>query len=162
MPKSNMTNIILFILIAVTCVFLYRNAQATKAQAANNIAAEQTFLAANRQVENVMETPSGLQYLLLSEGNGTTHPAATSTVNVHYHGTLIDGTTFDSSVKRGEPISFGLNQVIPGWTEGLQLMKEGDKMRFFIPHKLAYGNRSVGKIPPASLLIFDVELLAIN
>ena len=81
---------------------------------------------------------------------------------MHYHGTLIDGTVFDSSVDRGKPISFGLNQVIPGWTEGVQLMVEGDKFRFYIPSSLAYGDQATGKIPAGSLLIFDVELIAIN
>jgi len=91
-----------------------------------------------------------------------THPIATDRVKVHYHGTLIDGTVFDSSVDRGEPISFALNRVIAGWTEGLQLMVEGEKTRFFIPSTLAYGNRRAGKIQPGSTLIFDVELIGIN
>ncbi|MGL6147952.1 MAG: FKBP-type peptidyl-prolyl cis-trans isomerase, partial [Plesiomonas sp.] len=86
----------------------------------------------------------------------------TDTVSVHYHGTLIDGTVFDSSVQRGEPISFPLNRVIAGWTEGVPLMVEGEKVRFFIPSNLAYGNRAMGKIPAGSTLIFDVELLKIN
>jgi len=107
-------------------------------------------------------TTSGLQYTVLQAGTGATHPNATDRVKVHYHGTLIDGTVFDSSVDRGEPISFGLNQVIAGWTEGLQLMVEGEKTRLFIPSELAYGNRSAGKIKPGSTLIFDVELLGIN
>ncbi len=89
-------------------------------------------------------------------------PLATDEVEVHYHGTMIDGTVFDSSVDRGEPISFPLNGVIPGWTEGLQLMKVGDKFRFFIPSELAYGAAGAGSIPPYSTLIFDVELLGIN
>jgi FKBP-type peptidyl-prolyl cis-trans isomerase len=89
-------------------------------------------------------------------------PLATDEVEVHYHGTMIDGSVFDSSVDRGEPISFPLNGVIPGWTEGLQLMKVGDKYRFFIPSELAYGAQGAGPIPPYSALIFDVELLGIN
>ncbi|WP_409440406.1 FKBP-type peptidyl-prolyl cis-trans isomerase [Psychromonas sp. GE-S-Ul-11] len=127
-----------------------------------NIQKGQGFLAENATKEGVVSTDSGLQYLVLEKGEGTEHPTAKSKVKVHYHGTLIDGTVFDSSVERGEPISFGLNQVIPGWTEGVQLMVEGDKFRFFIPSRLAYGNRSAGKIPAGSLLIFDVELLKIN
>jgi peptidylprolyl isomerase len=89
-------------------------------------------------------------------------PKASDSVTVHYHGTLLDGTVFDSSVDRGQSIVFGLNQVIPGWTEGVQLMSVGDKYRFFIPSQLAYGNRSAGKIEGGSVLIFDVELLKIN
>lgn len=92
----------------------------------------------------------------------TFHPTARDKVRVHYHGTLLDGTVFDSSVDRNQPISFGLNQVIKGWTEGVQLMVVGEKTRFFIPANLAYGNRSAGKIQPGSTLIFDVELLGIN
>jgi peptidylprolyl isomerase len=90
------------------------------------------------------------------------HPSASSSVKVHYHGLLLDGSVFDSSVERGEPISFPLNQVIKGWTEGVQLMVVGDKFKFFIPSELAYGNRSTGKITAGSLLIFEVELLEIN
>ena len=101
-----------------------------------------------------------MEHKALTKGEGTVHPTANSNVKVHYHGTLIDGTVFDSSVDRGEPISFGLNQVIAGWTEGLQLMVEGDKFRFYIPSSLAYGNRSTGGIPAGSLLIFEVQLLA--
>ena len=157
-----MVNYILIAIIIVMCVLFFKNSQQNTEQAAENIVKEQRFLAENREQEGVMETPSGLQYMLLKAGEGTHKPSASNKVKVHYHGTLIDGTVFDSSVDRGEPISFGLNQVISGWTEGLQLMSEGDKMRLFIPHKLAYGARSVGKIPAASLLIFDVELLAIQ
>ena len=108
------------------------------------------------------ETESGLQYLQLQEGTGNDHPGAKTKVLAHYHGTLIDGTIFDSSVDRGQPLDFGLNQVIRGWTEGLQLMVVGEKMRLFIPSKLAYGNRPAGSIPGGSVLIFEVELIAIN
>ena len=122
----------------------------------------QNFLEKNSEDDGVLVTESGLQYKVLQSGSGSTHPIATDRVKVHYHGTLIDGTVFDSSIDRGEPISFSLGQVIAGWTEGLQLMVEGEKTRFFIPSELAYGNRAAGKIPPGSTLIFDVELLGIN
>lgn len=106
-------------------------------------------------------TPSGLHYIVLQEGSGA-KPTATSTVKVHYTGTLTDGKVFDSSVQRGEPIEFPLNRVIPGWTEGLQLMKEGAKYKFFIPYNLAYGERAMGPIPSKSDLIFEVELLKVT
>jgi len=121
------------------------------------------FLEDNIKKEGVKVTESGLQYLVLNKGSGSIHPSATDRVKVHYHGTLIDGTVFDSSVERGKPISFGLNQVIKGWTEGLQLMVVGDRTRFFIPSRLGYGKRGAGKaIGPDMTLIFDVELLGIN
>ena len=108
-------------------------------------------------------TASGLKYQVLKQGTGTVSPKATDTVNVHYHGTLLNGTVFDSSVERGQPISFPLNAVIPGWTEGLQLMKVGDKFKFEIPPALAYGPSSPSpKIPPNSTLVFEVELLGIQ
>lgn len=119
------------------------------------------FLEANKLKEGVHVTESGLQYEVLTMGKGA-KPAATDRVKVHYHGTLIDGTVFDSSVDRGEPIVFALNQVIPGWTEGVQLMPVGSKFRFFIPQELAYGAREAGSIPPYSALIFEVELLGIE
>lgn len=120
------------------------------------------FLSKNLEANDVQTTASGLQFQVLQAGSGTVHPKATDRVKVHYHGTLIDGTVFDSSVDRGEPITFGLNQVIPGWTEGLQLMVEGEKTRLFIPSNLGYGDRGAGKIKPGSTLIFDVELIGIN
>ncbi len=113
-------------------------------------------------VENIIETASGLQYQVLAQGSGTEQPNASSRVKVHYHGSLLDGTVFDSSVDRGKPISFGLNQVISGWTEGVQLMVVGDKFKFYIPSNLGYGNEAAGKIAPGSLLIFEVELLEIQ
>lgn len=119
------------------------------------------FLTANRNQEGVKETESGLQYKVVQEGSGV-KPMATDTVNVHYHGKLINGNVFDSSVERGEPISFPLNQVIQGWTEGLQLMTVGSKYTFFIPADLAYGDSPVGTIPAGSTLVFDVELLGVN
>ena len=119
------------------------------------------FLTENALKEGVKVTESGLQYEVLKMGRGK-KPAATDRVKVHYHGTLIDGTVFDSSVERGEPTSFGLNQVIAGWTEGLQLMPVGSKFRFYIPQELGYGSRNAGSIPPYSTLIFEVELLGIE
>ncbi|MBQ1192309.1 MAG: FKBP-type peptidyl-prolyl cis-trans isomerase [Bacteroidales bacterium] len=119
------------------------------------------FLAQNRNNLGVFETPSGLQYQVIKGAEGR-KPAATDTVHVHYHGTLLNGQVFDSSVQRGEPISFPLNQVIAGWTEGLQLMSIGSKYKFFIPSELAYGDQAVGTIPAGSTLIFEVELLDIK
>ncbi len=119
------------------------------------------FLDENKTKEGVMVTESGLQYEVIKMGKGK-KPAVTDRVQVHYHGTLIDGTVFDSSVERGEPTSFGLNQVIAGWTEGLQLMPVGSKFRFYIPQELGYGERQAGAIPPYSVLIFEVELLKIE
>jgi len=120
------------------------------------------FLAKNATRPEVKVTDSGLQYEVLKEGEGIS-PTATETVEVHYHGTLLDGTVFDSSVERGETIEFPLNRVIPGWTEGVQLMKPGAKYRFYIPFDLAYGPRgSAPKIPPYAALIFDVELFKVK
>lgn len=125
---------------------------------------QRQFLVDNAANEGVMTTASGLQYMVLeSSDSDAPSPVETDTVNVHYHGTLIDGTVFDSSVERGESISFPLNGVIPGWTEGLQLMQVGDKYRFFIPSELAYGENGAGQvIGPNATLIFDVELLGIE
>lgn len=128
-----------------------RQAAAAKAEGEN-------FLAENAKKEGVVTLPSGLQYQVLREGNGK-KPAATDVVECDYEGTLINGQVFDSSYRRGERATFGLNQVIAGWTEGLQLMQEGAKYRFFIPYNLAYGERGAGQaIPPYAALIFDVEL----
>ncbi len=134
-----------------------------KAAAAKNTKDGEAYLAANAKKEGVKSTASGLQYKVLKSGTGKASPKASDKVKVHYHGTLIDGSVFDSSVERGEPISFPLDGVIPGWTEGVQLMKEGDKFQFVIPGKLAYGEQSPSeKIGPNSTLIFEVELLAIE
>lgn len=123
--------------------------------------AGETFLADNATKEGVVVLPSGLQYLVLEEGNGK-KPAATDQVKCHYEGRLIDGTVFDSSYRRGEPATFPLNGVIAGWTEGLQLMGEGAKHRLFIPYNMAYGTRGAGaSIPPYAALVFDVELIEV-
>ena len=119
------------------------------------------FLAENAKRSEVTVTESGLQYEVLQEAEGE-KPAAADTVTVHYHGTLIDGTVFDSSVDRGEQISFALNRVIPGWTEGLQYMSKGSKYKFYIPSELGYGARAAGSIPAHSALIFEVELFDIQ
>ena len=154
---------IIVVIVAVVLIFLFvRNSASTKKAAGENLEKGAVYLEDNSKVIGVKTTDSGLQYMVLQEGAGTEHPGATDRVKVHYHGTLIDGTVFDSSVERGEPISFGLNQVIKGWTEGLQLMVVGEKTRLFIPSELGYGNRPAGKIGPGSVLIFDVELLGIN
>jgi peptidylprolyl isomerase len=129
----------------------------------NHPAAVTPSAAGTNQFSEMKTTPSGLKYLVLKQGTGTVSPKATDTVKVHYHGTLLNGTVFDSSVQRGEPISFSLNHVIAGWTEGLQLMKVGDKFKFVIPPNLAYGDASPGAaIPPNSTLVFEVELLGIE
>lgn len=123
--------------------------------------AGEDFLAANAKEEGVVVTGSGLQYLILEDGAGNS-PTASDTVRCHYEGRLIDGTVFDSSYRRGVPAEFPLGGVISGWTEGLQLMKEGSKFRFFIPYDLAYGSRGAGgSIPPYAALIFDVELIKV-
>lgn len=153
--------IVLIAVIAALIFFMHRSNTEKKA-AAENIKIGAQFLAENQHKAGVETLPSGLQYQVLEQGTGTEHPTATSTVTVNYEGKLINGTVFDSSYARNEPATFPLNQVIKGWTEGLQLMTVGEKVRFFIPSDLAYGNRSVGKIPAGSLLIFDVELLNIK
>ena len=133
--------------------------QAVAKAAENNKKAGAEFLAENAKKEGVKVTASGLQYRVITEGSGN-KPAATSKVKVHYTGKLTDGTVFDSSVQRGEPIDFALNQVIAGWTEGVQLMTPGSKYEFFIPSDLAYGDRGAGNaIPPGATLIFEVERL---
>lgn len=137
-------------------------AQKKNDQAAqSNIEAGKAFLAENGKKDGVISTLSGLQYQVIEEGEGES-PTAESVVRVHYEGSLLDGMIFDSSFKRGEPVEFPLNQVIAGWTEGVQLMKKGAKYRFFIPSSLAYGPRGAGElIGPNATLIFDVELLDI-
>ena len=135
-------------------------AQRAEAGKAHKEAGEK-YLAENAKKDGVITLPSGLQYQVLKEGNGK-KPTAKDTVMCHYEGFLIDGTVFDSSVQRGEPATFPLQQVIAGWTEGLQLMQEGAKYRFFIPYRLAYGEGGAGQmIPPFATLIFDVELIQV-
>lgn len=135
---------------------------AGEAKFGQNKEAGEAFLNENKTKEGIHTTATGLQYEILIEGNGN-KPAATDSVTVHYHGTLIDGTVFDSSVMRGQPATFGVHQVIPGWTEALQLMNQGAKFRLYIPQDLAYGANPHpgGPIKPYSALIFDVELLEI-
>ncbi|MEM0912391.1 MAG: FKBP-type peptidyl-prolyl cis-trans isomerase [Pseudomonadota bacterium] len=125
-----------------------------------NLEAGRAFLTENATKEGIVVTDSGLQYEVLDEGEGAS-PNASDVVKVHYEGTLLDGTVFDSSYERGEPIEFALNQVIPGWTEGVQLMKEGGKFKLYIPSELAYGPRATGSITPNSTLTFVVELLEV-
>ncbi|MBR1499243.1 MAG: FKBP-type peptidyl-prolyl cis-trans isomerase [Bacteroidaceae bacterium] len=132
-----------------------------KQEAQQAIAVGKAYLDENAKKAGVTVTKSGLQYEVLTEGSGKS-PKATDTVRCHYEGRLLDGTVFDSSYRRGTPADFGLNQVIPGWTEGVQLMKEGAKFRFTIPYLLAYGEQGAGSsIPPFSTLIFDVELIKV-
>lgn len=136
------------------------NLQKKAAEAA--MATAKAFLDENKMKEGVKTTESGLQYKVLKEGEGAS-PKADDEVTVHYTGKLLDGTVFDSSVSRGEPATFPLNRVIPGWTEGVQLMKEGSKYEFFIPSELAYGAQGIpNAIPPHSTLIFEVELIKVN
>jgi len=156
--------IIIFITIVLIGYYFMRNSGGAKPEeiAANKEAGAE-FMQTNKAADGVKTTNSGLQYRVLQEGTGTKHPLATDRVKVHYEGKLLDGTVFDSSVARGEPISFALNQVIKGWTEGVQLMVVGEKTRLFIPAELAYGDKGAGgDIPGGSTLIFDVELLGIN
>ncbi|PSV44491.1 FKBP-type peptidyl-prolyl cis-trans isomerase [Photobacterium indicum] len=157
-----MFKIIVTIALIGLVIFFVQRSYSNKQAAGENIRIGQEFLAENKLKDGVKTTNSGLQYLVLQEGTGTEHPKASDKVTVHYHGTLINGSVFDSSVDRGKTISFGLNQVIKGWTEGVQLMVVGEKTRFFIPSELAYGNGGAGSIPPGSVLIFDVELFKIN
>lgn len=148
--------------VKICCALAIAAGSVTPLMAQTELEKGEAFLKENAQKEGVKTTASGLQYLVLKEGDGKS-PKATDVVKVHYKGTLIDGKEFDSSYKRGEPIEFPLNRVIPGWTEGVQLMKEGAKYQFFIPAKLAYGERGAGGvIPPNATLIFEVELIAVK
>ncbi len=138
-----------------------QRAENSKKQYLPTIEAGDAFLAKNKLKAGIKTTTSGLQYEIITEGTGLT-PKATDKVSVNYRGTLLNGEEFDSSYKRNEPTSFTLNEVIPGWTEGVQLMKEGSKYRFFIPYQLAYGEREAGMIKPFSTLIFEIELIKIG
>lgn len=133
-----------------------------EAQGRENAQKATEFLAKNKTRAGVKTTASGLQYEVLKKGFGGAKPKATDKVRVHYHGTLIDGTVFDSSVQRGQPIEMPLTQFVPGWVEALQLMSVGDKFKIYLPPALGYGPRPMGKIPPGSALIFEIELLGVN
>ncbi|MDD1606278.1 MAG: FKBP-type peptidyl-prolyl cis-trans isomerase [Methylococcaceae bacterium] len=156
--QTQILSIVTVMLIGLT---MFSMANATTPE--ENSAASTAFLAENAKKANIVTTASGLQYEVLTKGKGTASPAATDTVTVHYKGTTLDGTEFDSSYSRGAPASFPLNRVIAGWTEGVQLMKEGDKFRFYIPADLAYGSEGAGRlIGPNAALIFEVELIKIQ
>ncbi|MHB8880034.1 MAG: FKBP-type peptidyl-prolyl cis-trans isomerase N-terminal domain-containing protein [Thermodesulfovibrionales bacterium] len=141
--------------------YMAKQAEAAKAQSEKNKKEGEAFLAENKKKEGVKTLPSGLQYKVITEGAGKT-PKATDTVTVNYRGTLVDGTEFDSSYKRGQPASFPVKGVIPGWVEALQLMKEGAKWQLYIPANLAYGDKNAGLIGPNATLIFDVELISVK
>jgi FKBP-type peptidyl-prolyl cis-trans isomerase FkpA len=156
--QTQILSIVTVILIGFT---MFSMANATTPT--ENKIAGAAFLAENAKKPNIVTTASGLQYEVLTPGTGTASPSATDNVTVHYKGTTLDGEEFDSSYSRGEPATFPLNRVIAGWTEGVQLMKEGAKYRFFIPSQLAYGEQGAGRsIGPNAALIFDVELIKIQ
>ncbi|MGR5176456.1 FKBP-type peptidyl-prolyl cis-trans isomerase [Vibrio mediterranei] len=157
-----MSKIIIPIVVLLLAAFMIYRTWTNNKAGEENFQQGQSFLLENGKKEGVFTTESGLQYEVLHKGENTEKPGPKSKVKVHYHGTLIDGTVFDSSVDRGTPISFGLNQVIKGWQEGLQHMSEGDKFRLYIPSTLGYGKSGTGPIPPSAVLIFDVELIEIQ
>lgn len=158
--KKTRNRIIASLIALLTGFIMFSMANATTPE--ENKAAGEKFLAENQKKPDIKVTASGLQYQVLTEGNGKV-PSATDNVTVHYKGTTISGEEFDSSYSRGAPANFPLNRVIAGWTEGLQLMKEGAKYRLYIPSQLAYGERGAGRqIGPNSALIFDVELIKVN
>jgi len=153
--------VISIITVFIIGITMFSMANATSPE--ENKAAGVAFLAENAKKPNIVTTDTGLQYEILTKGTGTVSPKATDNVTVHYKGTTIDGTEFDSSYGRGSPTSFPLNRVIPGWTQGVQLMTEGAKYRFFIPSELAYGEHGAGGvIAPNATLIFEVELIKIQ
>ncbi len=155
------TQVLSIIVAALIGITMFSMANATTPE--ENKAAGLAFLTANAKKSNIVTTASGLQYEILTPGTGNKSPSATDNVTVHYKGTTIDGEEFDSSYSRGEPTSFPLNRVISGWTEGVQLMTEGAKYRFYIPSQLAYGENGAGRsIGPNAALIFDVELIKIQ
>lgn len=153
---------VVIVLILILGFLALRNSKQQKEAAAKALESGRQFLAENTKKDGIITTASGLQYEILNDGDGA-KPTVSSKVTTHYHGTLIDGTVFDSSVKRGQPATFPVNGVIRGWQEGIPLMSIGAKYRFFIPQELAYGMRSPSPaIPPGSALIFEVELLDFN
>ena len=155
------TQVLSIVAAAFIGITMFSKANATTPE--ENKAAGLAFLSANAKKSNIATTSSGLQYEILTPGTGNKSPSATDSVTVHYKGTTLDGKEFDSSYGRGEPATFPLNAVIPGWTEGVQLMKEGAKYRFYIPSELAYGGSGAGRlIGPNATLIFDVELIKIQ
>lgn len=158
MDNNYLISVIFFVIAAL---FFVRNIRASKS-AKQHILEGEKFLEENALREGVVTTPTGLQYEVLEEGNGTNHPTLTSLVKVHYQGSLIDGKVFNDSLKMNRPISFKLKQVIKGWQEGVQTMVVGQKTRFYIPYTLAYGKRQSGPIPPGSTLIFEIKLLEIK
>lgn len=155
------TKVLLIVAVILIGFTMFSMANATTPE--ENKAAGTAFLAENAKKPNIVTTATGLQYEILTPGTGTTSPSATDNVTVHYKGTTLDGEEFDSSYSRGEPATFPLNRVISGWTEGVQLMTEGAKFRFYIPSDLAYGEQGAGRaIGPNAALIFDVELIKIQ
>ena len=155
------TKVLLIVAVILIGFTMFSMANATTPE--ENKAAGTAFLAENAKKPNIVTTATGLQYEILTPGTGTTSPSATDNVTVHYKGTTLDGEEFDSSYSRGEPATFPLNRVISGWTEGVQLMTEGAKFRFYIPTYLAYGEQGAGRaIGPNAALIFDVELIKIQ
>ncbi|MGR9087911.1 MAG: FKBP-type peptidyl-prolyl cis-trans isomerase [Gammaproteobacteria bacterium] len=158
--RNIQTQISLYVSVVLIGLTLWSLANATTPEESK--AKGVAFLAENGKKKNIVTTASGLQYEIVKKGEGKVSPAATDKVTVHYKGATIDGSEFDSSYGRGVPATFPLNQVIKGWTEGVQLMKEGDQFRFFIPPELAYGVYGAGPIGPNETLIFDVELIKIN
>ncbi|KZN63616.1 FKBP-type peptidyl-prolyl cis-trans isomerase [Pseudoalteromonas luteoviolacea] len=158
----SVTSIIVTVLALGLAWFIYSGNQKQKQIAQINRIDAEEFLAKNASKEGIITTASGLQYEIIHKGEGSASPSINDSVTVHYHGTLLSGIVFDSSVDRGEALTFSPKQVITGWTEALQLMVEGDKFRLFIHPDLAYGDRAAGKIGAGSLLIFEVELLKIK
>lgn len=154
--------IVLAVIIIASVIFYFFIDRQQRVGMQETIEASQAFMKANKTQEGVITTDSGLQYQYLVHGEGKVHPKPTDTVKVHYEGRLINGRIFDSSYQRNEPLVFPLNKVIKGWSEGVQLMVEGDKLRLYIPAELAYDKRTAGPIPPGSALIFDVQLIKIN
>ncbi len=157
-----MLNILLVLVIAGLLIYALKRAGVGDTSAAENREEGAGFLAKNEEVTGVVTLESGVQIQFMEPKQEGVHPTVSDRVTVHYEGRLINGDVFDSSIQRGEPIAFGLNQVIAGWTEGLQHMAVGDKARLFIPSEHGYGNRKAGSIPAGSVLIFEVELLGIN